>query len=117
VRRRRHHRADPAVPARDPHRPAAQVQSAYRRAATAAGATPLLRQAYVDTPGHCVFSPGEQLAALHTLEDRVTTGRWDDTGPAALNARARAADPARYARHTPGPYPRPHDLAHPADRP
>lgn len=97
-----------------------QVQSAYRRAATAAGATPLLRQAYVDTPGHCTFSPGEQLAALHTLEDRVTTGRWDDTGPAALNARALAADPAgpaRYARHTPGPYPRPYDLAHPADRP
>ncbi|GKQ41504.1 S9 family peptidase [Streptomyces sp. A012304] len=97
-----------------------QVQSAYRRAAGAAGSAPLLRQAYVDTPGHCTFAPGEQLAALHTLEDRIATGHWGDTGPRVLNARARAADPAgqaRYVRHSPAPYPRPYDLAHPADRP
>ncbi|WP_312870540.1 DUF6351 family protein [Streptomyces himalayensis] len=97
-----------------------QVESAYHRAATAAGSAPLLRQAYVDTPGHCTFSAGEQLAALHALEDRITSGRWGDTGPLALNTRARAADPAgqpRYIRYTPAPYPRPYDLAHPADRP
>ncbi|KUO09815.1 alpha/beta hydrolase family protein [Streptomyces sp. DSM 15324] len=96
-----------------------QTESALRRAVTAAGSAPLLRQAYVDNAGHCTFSPAEQLAALHALEDRLTTGRWQDTDPASLNARATAADPttpARYVRYHPTPYLRPYDLAHPADR-
>ncbi|MFJ8648364.1 prolyl oligopeptidase family serine peptidase [Streptomyces sp. NPDC093546] len=91
--------------------------SAYRRAATAAGAGTLLGQAYVDGPGHCTFTPGEILGALRTLEHRLATGRWD-TSPGALNARARQEDPtaeARYVAYRPGPYPRPYDLAHPAD--
>ncbi|MFF8974759.1 hypothetical protein [Streptomyces sp. NPDC014995] len=95
-----------------------QTESALRRAVTAAGSAPLLRQAYVDNAGHCTFSPGEQLAALHTLEDRLTTGGWHGTDPQALNSRAAAADPAspaRYVTHRPAPYPRPYDLAHPAD--
>ncbi|MFI6037251.1 alpha/beta hydrolase family protein [Streptomyces sp. NPDC051315] len=95
-----------------------QTESALRRAVTAAGSAPLLRQAYVDHAGHCTFSPAEQLAALHTLEDRLTTGGWHRTDPRALNSRAAAADPtspARYVDHRPAPYPRPYDLAHPAD--
>ncbi|MEU0453344.1 DUF6351 family protein [Streptomyces sp. NPDC006129] len=94
-----------------------QAQSAYRRAATAAGSAGLLRQAYVDGPGHCTFTTGETLAALRTLEHRLDTGRWD-ASPEALNARARAADPAavpRYAPYRPAAYPRPYDLAHPGD--
>jgi pimeloyl-ACP methyl ester carboxylesterase len=94
-----------------------QSESAYRRAATAAGAGALLSQAYVDGPGHCAFTPGEMLGALHTLEHRLDTGRWD-TSPAALNSRARQEDPATQARYTayrPAPYPRPYDLAHPGD--
>ncbi|MFV2117627.1 prolyl oligopeptidase family serine peptidase [Streptomyces sp. Act-28] len=94
-----------------------QVESAYRRAAVAAGSLPLLRQAYVDGPGHCTFTPGETVAALGTLEHRLDSGRWD-ASPAALNSRAHAADPAsepRYLPHHPAPYPRPHDLAHPED--
>ncbi|MEV5550578.1 prolyl oligopeptidase family serine peptidase [Streptomyces sp. NPDC052309] len=94
-----------------------QAESAYLRAATAAGSRPLLRQAYVDGPGHCTFTPGETVGALHTLEHRLDTGRWD-TSPAAINTRARAVDPAsepRYLPHRPAPYPRPYDLAHPGD--
>ncbi|MEN2423728.1 hypothetical protein AABB02_37165 [Streptomyces rimosus] len=95
----------------------AQSESAYRQAVGATGRTALLRQAYVDAPGHCTFSPGERAAALHTLEERLRTGRWSDTTPSALNAESRTADPgspARYIRYRPGPYPRPYDLAHPA---
>ncbi|MFF7545547.1 alpha/beta hydrolase family protein [Streptomyces canus] len=102
---------DPLVPV--------QTESALHRAVTAAGSTPLLRQAYVDNAGHCTFSPAEQLAALHTLEDRLTTGSWQGTDPASLNARATAADPTtptRYVSYRPTPYLRPYDLAHPADR-
>ncbi|KOG31016.1 alpha/beta hydrolase family protein [Streptomyces resistomycificus] len=95
-----------------------QTESALRRAVTAAGSAPLLRQAYTDNAGHCTFSPAEQLAALHTLEARLTTGRWQGTDPRTLNSRARAADPttpARYVAYRPTPYLRPYDLAHPAD--
>ncbi|WP_328781109.1 S9 family peptidase [Streptomyces canus] len=102
---------DPLVPV--------QTESALRRAVSAAGSAPLLRQAYVDNAGHCTFSPAEQLAALHTLEDRLTTGSWKGTDPASLNARATAADPTtptRYVSYRPTPYLRPYDLAHPADR-
>ncbi|WP_257004156.1 S9 family peptidase [Streptomyces sp. SA15] len=96
-----------------------QSASAYRRAVTAAGATPLLRQAFVENAGHCTFSTGEGVAALHTLETRITTGHWQGTDPATLNARATEADPsgpARYVSYQPAQYPRPYDLSHPADR-
>ncbi|MEU1477952.1 alpha/beta fold hydrolase [Streptomyces sp. NPDC005760] len=102
---------DPLVPV--------QTESALKRAVTAAGSSNLLRQAYVDNAGHCTFSTAEQLAALHTLEDRLTTGSWQGTDPASLNARATAADPTtptRYVTYRPTPYLRPYDLAHPADR-
>lgn len=88
-----------------------QVENAYQRAVTKAGRTPLLRQAYTENAGHCTFSPAEQLAALHTIDHRITTGHWDDTSPAALNSRAHQADPttaARYSVYRPGPYPRPY---------
>ncbi|MEV2252801.1 hypothetical protein AB0I94_19865 [Streptomyces sp. NPDC050147] len=87
-----------------------QVENAYHHAVTEAGRTPLLRQAYTDNAGHCTFSPAEQLAAVHTIDHRITTGRWGDTSPGSLNSRASRADPttpARYAAYRPGPYPRP----------
>ncbi|MGW2379918.1 alpha/beta hydrolase family protein [Streptomyces sp. NPDC001658] len=95
-----------------------QTESALKRAVTAAGRTSLLRQAYVENAGHCTFSPAEQLAAVHTLEERLTAGRWVGTDPGSLNSRATAADPTtptRYVSYRPAPYPRPYDLAHPAD--
>lgn len=95
-----------------------QTESALKRAVTAAGSGSLLRQAYTDNAGHCTISPAEQLAALRTLEDRLTTGRWPDTDAASLNSRATKADPTaptRYVPYRPTPYLRPYDLAHPAD--
>ncbi|KOG37148.1 hypothetical protein AQJ84_23830 [Streptomyces resistomycificus] len=96
-----------------------QAESAYRRAVSAAGAAPLLRQAFVENAGHCTFSAGEGVAALHALETRIATRHWRGADPANLNARAAEADPsgaARYATYRPAQYPRPYDLAHPADR-
>ncbi|TDD08299.1 hypothetical protein E1181_06995 [Saccharopolyspora terrae] len=90
-----------------------QVASAHRDAVSEAGASRLLRQSYVDRPGHCNFTAGEQLAALHTVETRLDTGRWGSTEPAAMNARAEVAEPGAdhaYAPYQPDPYPRPHDL-------
>ncbi|MET8472204.1 prolyl oligopeptidase family serine peptidase [Streptomyces sp. NPDC006422] len=101
---------DPLVPV--------QTESALRRAVTAAGSASRLRQAYTDNAGHCTFSAAEQVAALHTLEDRIDTGAWHGTDPDALNARATQADPsgpARYVDYRPAVYPRPYDRAHPAD--
>jgi len=61
----------------------------------------LFRQAYVDTTGHCAFQPSETIAALHALEHRIATGRWD-VDPARLNAAAAAlGQPGRYFRFTP----------------
>ncbi|MFF0010973.1 alpha/beta hydrolase family protein [Streptomyces sp. NPDC005374] len=95
-----------------------QSESAYLRTSTAAGSTGLLRQRYVDNAGHCTFSPGEQIAALHALEDRIRTGHWRGIDPINLNSRATEADPAspaRYLAFTPAAYPRPYDRAHPSD--
>ncbi|MEV7073985.1 hypothetical protein [Streptomyces sp. NPDC093990] len=95
-----------------------QSESAYRRTATAGGSAPLLRRRYVGNAGHCTFSPGEQIAALHALEDRISSGHWRGSDPAALNSRAGQADPAspaRYVSYLPAAYPRPYDRAHPAD--
>ncbi|GGY51440.1 alpha/beta hydrolase family protein [Streptomyces djakartensis] len=94
-----------------------QAESAYRRAATAAGTAGTFRQAYVDGPGHCTFTAGETLAALRAVEHRLDTGRWD-VSPGALNSRAVAEDPTaepRYISYRPAAYPRPYDLAHPGD--
>jgi hypothetical protein len=63
----------------------------------------LLRQAYVDTTGHCAFQPSETIAALHALESRIATGRWGGSAePSRLNAAAAAlGQPGRYTRFTP----------------
>jgi hypothetical protein len=74
----------------------------YARQVARAGSARLLRQAYVNGTGHCAFQPAETIAALHAVEHRIRTGRWDDaTQPGALNAAAAALHlpgngPARY---------------------
>lgn len=63
------------------------------------GSGPLLRQAYVNATGHCAFQPAETIAALHAVEHRIDTGRWNSTtSPQALNA---AAGTGRYVRFEP----------------
>lgn len=70
----------------------------------AAGDGALLRQAYVERQGHCTFTTAETVAALHALEHRAGTGRWDDTAtPAALqrSATALGLDGAAYVPYRP----------------
>jgi hypothetical protein len=100
-----HTTGDPLVPV--------QVQHAYADAVDDAHRSSLLRQAFVHRGGHCTFTTGEMLAALRALERRIATGRWPDTGPAALNRLASELDPTAtpaYVRYRPAPYPRPFNL-------
>jgi len=72
----------------------------------ASGDGALLRQAYVERQGHCAFTTAETVAALHALEHRVGTGRWDDAAtPAALqrSATALGLDGAAYIPYHPAP--------------
>jgi hypothetical protein len=100
-----HTTGDPLVPV--------QVQHAYRDAVEDSHRSGWLRQAFVHRGGHCTFTTGEMLAALRALERRIATGRWPDTGPAALNRLASEIDPGAtpaYVDYRPAPYPRPFNL-------
>src|SRR5690606_23484538 len=84
-------------------------QDAYQRVVEAAGREDLLRQAYVETAGHCTFSTGERQAALGTMIERLETGEWPDVTPGALNdavAELQEAD-GRYLEFTPEQFNRP----------
>ncbi|MEV4805598.1 alpha/beta hydrolase [Nonomuraea sp. NPDC049421] len=84
---------------------------AYADVVRRAGKNPLLRQAFVDRPGHCRYTGAEFVAAVRTLRDRVATGRWPDTGAHRLN-RLAAAYPdlgtAEFTAYRPGRFLRPH---------
>jgi pimeloyl-ACP methyl ester carboxylesterase len=76
-------------------------EAAYRNAVRRAGRARLLRQLYVDRPGHCAFTDEETLSALDVLLERLDHGRWPrDTGTA-------------FADYDPPPFLRPFDLAFP----
>ena len=78
-----HTTADPLVPV--------QHESVYADVVRRAGASSLLRQAYVDRWGHCTFTPAEIVASVEALRHRVETGRWDSVAQAqALQASASA---------------------------
>ena len=66
-----------------------QHEDAYRDAVTHAGRAGLLRQAFVARQGHCSFTTAELVAAIHALDHRVATGRWD--GVATTEALQREA--------------------------
>jgi hypothetical protein len=66
-----------------------QVERAYRKQVRRMGATPQFRQAFVDRPGHCSFSPAEIVASIQALERTVACGSWADRAdPAVLDAAA-----------------------------
>jgi hypothetical protein len=68
-----------------------EQENQYARRVAAAGASTLLRQTYVDRPGHCNFTTAELVAATDAILHRVTTGRWGDVvSPESLNAAAAA---------------------------
>lgn len=47
-----------------------------------------LRQLYVDRGNHGAFSAADEILALGALLRRIETGRWPNTSPRTLNARA-----------------------------
>ena len=69
-------------------------QSALFDAVRSAGNQALLRQTVVRRAGHCVFSPGEVMAAIAALEARIQSGAWPDTSAKAMNASAASHDAA-----------------------
>lgn len=94
------------------------AEQAYRTAVRKTGNESLLRQAYVDAPGHCNFTPGEVVASVETIIARVETQHWPSTTAAALNRRSAAvvATPpagsrpftaSEFIEHDPSPYLRP----------
>jgi pimeloyl-ACP methyl ester carboxylesterase len=68
-------------------------EQAYKAVVDRAGNGALLRQIFVDRAGHCAFTPAETITAVQTLENRLSTGRWNVPAPAALNADAAALGP------------------------
>jgi pimeloyl-ACP methyl ester carboxylesterase len=88
-------------------------QQSYQAAVDAAGRTPLLRQVYTASAGHCSFAPAETIAAVQTLSQRLDSGSWPDTSAAAMNRRANAAAPgaARFIDYTPPRFLRPYGPA------
>ncbi|GAA5043076.1 alpha/beta hydrolase [Thermocatellispora tengchongensis] len=88
---------------------------AYSDVVRRAGDGAMLRQAFVDRPGHCRYTGAEFVAAVETLRSRVTTGRWTDVDAHRLNklaARLAAEDPAlgtaEFVHYTPDRFLRPH---------
>lgn len=62
---------------------------AYADAVRSAGNASLLRQAFVDRPGHCGYSDTETAAMILAMQERLDTGRWADSAtPRHLNALA-----------------------------
>ena len=64
-------------------------ENQYDREVAQAGASRLLRQAYVQRAIHCNFTPAELVAGVLALQHRVETERWGRLAtPQALNASA-----------------------------
>jgi pimeloyl-ACP methyl ester carboxylesterase len=68
-------------------------EQAYRGIVDLAGNGNLLRQVFVNRAGHCAFTPAETITAVQTLENRMSTGRWNVPSPAAMNTEAAALGP------------------------
>ena len=93
---------------------------AYERTVTSAGNGSLLRMTWVRSSRHSTQSALERLAGFAVLIERLDTGRWPDTSPEAMNARASAIrrlttidlGPARFMTHQPPEILRPWDGRH-----
>jgi hypothetical protein len=86
-------------------------QQSYGDNVRRAGKNALLRQTYVESVGHCTFSPAEEHAALRTMTTRLETGRWPATHPVAMNDRTvetGTEETPRYLPFTPPRFSRPY---------
>jgi pimeloyl-ACP methyl ester carboxylesterase len=80
-------------------------QQAFQAQVEQAGKGAQLRQLYTASAGHCGFTPGETVAAVGVLKQRLDTGAWPATGAAALNGAARGT--ARFIDYQPARFLRP----------
>jgi hypothetical protein len=84
-----------------------QMENYYGHQVAAAGDSSLLRQAFVDSFGHCNFTPAELVAGVLAISHRVTTGQWGQVAdPSSLNQVASGLDlgAAQFAEnYYPGP--------------
>ena len=71
----------------DPADPPA-TDTAYSQTLERAGTRDLLRNVYVERPGHATMSLLEKIAGFQAIVDRLDRGTWDDEAalPATLNA-------------------------------
>lgn len=88
---------------------------AYADVVRRAGKAAMLRQAFVDRPGHCRYTGAEFVAAVQALSSRVATGRWKDVDAGKLNERAArlaaenpALGSAEFVHYSPDRFLRPH---------
>ena len=74
----------------------------YAVAVEKQGKGDLYRTAFVDAAGHCETTTSEAMAAIEAMVNRLETGNWGDTSPAALNAAASALklEQPRYVSYT-----------------
>ena len=64
------------------------IDGSYAEAVHKASRQDLLRLSYVHSAGHCAFTGAERVATFEVILERLDTGKWPDTSPAALNKRA-----------------------------
>jgi hypothetical protein len=91
----------------------------YEQTVTNAGNGALLRLAWVRSAQHANQSSLERIAGFSKLIERLDTGRWTDTSPEAMNARAQEIrrettidlGPARFIAHNPPETLRPWDAS------
>jgi hypothetical protein len=83
------------------------MENYYAKRVAAACDSGLLRQAFIDSFGHCNFSSAELVAGVLVVSHWVTTGHWDQVAdPSSLNQVAASLDlgPAQFAEdYYPGP--------------
>ncbi len=92
-----------------------QLVLPYAQTIKKAGSGAMLRQVFVDHAGHCNFTPGDNLAAMHTLIDDCLNhdGKWGkydpNKHPERLNRKANSygpqynAEPPAFVTYTPQP--------------
>jgi hypothetical protein len=61
---------------------------AYEQTVKSGGRAALLRMTWVRSSRHSTQSPLERLTGFQVLVERLDSGRWADTSPSAMNARA-----------------------------
>jgi pimeloyl-ACP methyl ester carboxylesterase len=68
-------------------------ESAYKDVVREEGNGEFLRRTFVARAGHCAFTPGETIAVVQTLLNRLESGKWPEVNAANLNTAATGLGP------------------------